>query len=202
MSYFEKIQIMAEVSPGIYRTIEGDEITRAVPTLDYEHHEIHEGDHFVYHDQVELGSNGTQDYLITVPDMYGLKFENSKKWAHLTFTVSGSAITEYQIYEDTDKTGTTAQTAINNNRNSTNTPLVTIKKGTSGGTTDGTKLPLGMKSGSAQGSSRTGMESSRSSEIILKNNTKYIIRITSGTAANLCNIQLSWYEHTNMVVND
>jgi len=31
-------------------------------------------------------------------------------------------------------------------------------------------------------------------EIVLKANTKYILRITSSTAANLINTLLSWYE--------
>lgn len=34
-------------------------------------------------------------------------------------------------------------------------------------------------------------------EIILKQNTKYILRVTSGTNGNLTNLYLSWYEHTN-----
>lgn len=73
---------------------------------------------------------------------------------------------------------------------------ITIHKGTSGGSTDGT-LIWQRKSGAAAQQSRSGMEASRSAEKILKQNTKYIIRITSGTNDNLTNIQLDWYEHTN-----
>lgn len=38
-----------------------------------------------------------------------------------------------------------------------------------------------------------------SNEVILKQNSKYLIRFTSGTADNLCNLLLEWYEHTNSV---
>jgi len=33
----------------------------------------------------------------------------------------------------------------------------------------------------------------------MKQNTKYLIRITSGTAGNLTNLALTWYEHTNKI---
>lgn len=106
------------------------------------------------------------------------------------------AITQVQIYEGSDKIGTTPQTVFNSDRNSATAATVTIHKGTSGGSTDGT-LIWQRKSGSATQQSRSGMEASRNAEKTLKQNTKYIIRITSGTADNLTNLQLEWYEHTN-----
>jgi hypothetical protein len=165
-----------------------DNTTHTLQIIDYEHHEIHAGSHFYYTDSVTLASAGTQDYLITTP--------NTTKWAHLIFLASGSAITQVQIYEGSDKNGTTPQTIFNSNRNSETAATVTIHKGTSGGSTDGT-LIWQRKSGAAAGASRSGMEASRSAEKILKQNTKYIIRITSGTNDNLTNIQLDWYEHIN-----
>jgi len=41
------------------------------------------------------------------------------------------------------------------------------------------------------------MEAGRNAEKVLKQGTKYLIRITSGTASNLTNVQLDWYEHVN-----
>jgi len=165
-----------------------DLITHTLQTIEYEHHEIHSGSHFFYTDSVELASGNTQDYMITTP--------NTTKWSHMTFQATGSAITQVQIFEGSDKTGTTSQTIFNNDRNSATTSTLTIHKGTSGGSTDGTQIYT-IKSGSSAGNSRSPAISERNSEIILKQNTKYIIRITSGTNANLTNLQLEWYEHTN-----
>jgi hypothetical protein len=168
------------------RNIEQDNITGALVFIDYEHHEIHDGDHFFYTDKVTLGSAGTQIYLLTTPD--------SDTFIHMTFTITGSAITQSDIYEGADRVGTTLQTAYNSDRNSSRLPLLLIHKDISGGTTDGVLLWT-MQDGSSQGSSRSGMSSQRDNEIILKQNTKYLLRVTSGTASNLTNLQIGWYSH-------
>ena len=166
-----------------------DKATNSIQTIDYAHHEIHAGSGFYYTDSVELNSAGTQDYMITTPD--------TTKWAHMIFMVTGSAITQVQIYEAGNRTGTAAQTIVNANRNSATTSVLTLHKGTSGGSTDGT-LIWQRKSGSSSAQSRTGLEAIHDAEIILKQNTKYILRITSGTNANLTNLMLEWYEHTDI----
>jgi hypothetical protein len=162
--------------------------THALQIIDYEHHEIHSGSHFFYTDSVEIDSAGTQVYLITTP--------NTTKWTHMKLNITGSAITQADIYEGADRTGTTLQTAFNNDRNSATTPTTTIHKDVSSGTTDGT-LIYRIKSGSSSAQSRSPLVAERNSEIILKQNTKYLVRITSGTNDNLTNLQLEWYEHTN-----
>ena len=165
-----------------------DATTHVMMGIDYEHHEIHDGSHFFYTGSDTLASAGTVVYLITTP--------NTTKWAHMVMQVTGSAITQVDVYEGADRTGTTAQTVWNSNRNSATTATTTVHKAVSAGTTDGT-LMWTRKSGSATQQSRTGLEASRGAEKILKQNTKYLIRITSGTNDNLTNIQLDWYEHTN-----
>lgn len=184
-----KALIYGATSDTTYQPFRIDPTTHTIQVLSYEHHELHEGNHFFYEDAVTLASAGVQDYLITTP--------NTTKYAHLTFRATGNAITEVDFFEATDKTGTTLQTVYNNNRNSSTTATTTIHKGTSGGTTDGTKIGF-MKSGSSTGtSSRTNAQAFRDNEIILKRNTKYILRITSGTNDNLTNVVLEWYEHTD-----
>ena len=172
-----------------YLPFKKDRSTGAATTIEYPHHEVHSGSHFMYTDAVELGSGAVQEYLITTP--------NTTKWAHMTFFLDGSAITQFELYEGTDKSGTTLQTVGNNNRNSATTATVTIHKGLAvGGTTDGALL-YKYKGGSSTAQSRGASESGNNGEIILKQNTKYILRVTSGTAANLTNVRLEWYEHTN-----
>lgn len=165
-----------------------DATTHTIQIIDYAHHEIHAGSHFFYTDSVELGSGATQVYLITTPD--------TAKWAHLTFSATGSAITTVDLYEGADRVGDAAQTVFNNNRNSATTATVVVHKGITGGTTDGTKIYT-IKSGASAGASRSPSVAQRENEIILDQNTKYLLRITSGTAANLTNLQLEWYEHTD-----
>lgn len=165
-----------------------DKATNTLQIIDYAHHEIHSGSHFMYTDAVELDSAETQDYLITTP--------NTTKWAHMLFDMDGSVITQWQLYESSDKNGTTLQTVGNNNRNSSTTATLIVHKGTSGGTTDGSVIHL-YKGGAASQQSMAASMARNDSEIILKQNTKYILRVTSGTDNNLTNIRLEWYEHTD-----
>ena len=175
---------------GTFVPIRADSSTDSIQSIDYAHHEVHSGSHFMYSDSVELDSAGVQDYLITTP--------NTTKWVHVIVHVDGSAITQFQVYEATDKSGTTLQTVYNNNRNSATLPTVTVHKATSGGTTDGVLLSQ-YKGGSATNQSKAGTSTGNNEEMILKQNTKYIIRITSGTNDNLTNLRLEWYEHQNIV---
>jgi hypothetical protein len=41
------------------------------------------------------------------------------------------------------------------------------------------------------------MEGGNTEEIILKKNTAYCLMLVSGTAANLTNVKLEWYEHSD-----
>lgn len=161
-----------------------DRLTKALITIDYPHHEIHEGDHFFYTDCLTLASGATQDYMVTVP--VGV-------YPHMSFEFEGSAITALDVYRYSDKTGTTLQTIFNNNFNSSNTTTMTIHKGTSGGTTDGTKVWCHNGGTSTGASSSSGIASKTDNEMILKDG-KYIFRLTSGTAGNLCNIKFGWYQ--------
>lgn len=168
-----------------------DPSTNSLKTIDYSHAELHAGDHYVCSDPNELDSAATQVFLLTTP--------NTTKWIHMSTIFDGTAITQIDIYEGADRTGTTALTCLNRNRNSIKTAGLTIHRGVSGGTTDGTLLPLSYKSGSATNQARSAATNRSENELILKQNTKYLIRITSGSADNLTNVIFDWYEHTNLV---
>jgi hypothetical protein len=162
-----------------------DFYSQAVPVIEESHDRIHYGEMFFYSDSVTLGAGVSQDYMITV----------GTKNAHFRYRADGILVTSFFIYEAGDRTGTTLQTVNNMNRQSATTSLTTIHKGTSGGTTDGTLIST-YSSGSAAVPSKQGSESSLDEEYVLKVSTKYILRITSGTAANLCNLRVNFYEHT------
>ena len=165
-----------------------DSMSRAIQFVDFAHSRVHDGSHFLYTDAVELASGGTQDYLLTVA--------NTTKWPHMVFSLDGSAITQFELYEGADRTGAVAQTLGSSNRNSTTMPGLTIHKGTAGGTTDGNRVHF-YKGGTSTNQSRSESTSgNHEEEIILKQNTKYILRVTSFINANLTNVMLSWYELT------
>lgn len=163
-----------------------DSTSGAAKIIAYEHAQIHSGVSFLYYDSVTLGSAVSQDYLITTP---------ADKYCHFIFNADGTAVTSMSLYESADRTGTTPQTAYNSNRVSATAATITVAKGTSGGTTDGTRI-VTYAGGTASNQSKSGADFGFSGELILKLSTKYIIRITSGTAGNLCNLNLHWYENS------
>lgn len=176
-------------SDGTFQPLRLDKATNTLQVLDYSHHEIHAGSHYFVTDYQTIGSASSVDWLITTPD--------TTSWAHLTFEVQGSAVTTTVLYEGTDRTGSTGLSEINNDRNSVNVAAVTVHRGVAGGTTDGTAI-WQQSGGSATAQFRGGTTTGEASEIILKQNTKYILRVTSGTAGNICSVKIRWYEHTNL----
>lgn len=163
-----------------------DQLTKSLITVDFSHHEIHAGKSFWYDDVVTLGSAATQDYIITVA--------NTTVFHHFGYEIEGSLGITLELFEGTDRNGTTLQTSYNRNRNSSNTPTLTIHKDQTGGSTDGTRI-LWHKSGTSISGGKVSGTSKDSTERILKNNTKYLMRITSAGASNDVAVRLNWYEH-------
>jgi hypothetical protein len=173
-----------------------DTTTGALIGIDYVHHEIHDGDSYMYHDVIaSLGDTVVQDYWFVTP--------NTTKWAHIGHSVESTGPLTIEIFEGADRTNAkTKQTVYNRNRNSTNENTTFIYKndatGTgSGGTTDGTKI-VWWKGGIANNKVQNGTNVGTSNEKILKQNRNYIFRITSHMAANLISVSFDFYEHTNL----
>jgi hypothetical protein len=165
-----------------------DSATHTMQSIDYAHHEIHAGSHFMYSDSVELDTGILQDYLIVTPD--------TTAWAHMLLDLDASATAKFDLYEDSTHTSTDAQTVFNNNRNSTDTAGVTIYKATTTDAADGSLL-MTFKGGSATNQSKSPTSARNDTEIILKQDSTYMVRLTSFADNNLCNLRLEWYEHTN-----
>jgi hypothetical protein len=178
---------------GSWDDISIDKNTGAQNFIDYDHHELHDGNHYTYTEIASLGDAGELEILITTP--------NTEKWAHMVFEVVGALHTTIEAFETCTHVAGTAKTPYNNNRNSTNTPGVTLAA--NGGTgADGTLIftsQFGIDAGGGANRIRSGGTARGDSEWILKQNTKYLLTITSLTAANQIAVRLSWYEHTNRV---
>ena len=167
-----------------------DRATETLQTIDYEHHEIHAGSHFYICGFETLADNASLDFALTTPD--------TTKWAHMTYDVSGTSQTEFYIYEASSVTGGTATTPLNNDRNSVKTSDLTIVKNPSV-TTLGTMIYSTSRGFAGATPSKADAEGivTRSREIILKQNTTYIFRVTSRDGDNIINYCGEWYEHTN-----
>jgi hypothetical protein len=166
-----------------------DITTGAKKTIEYAHKAVHNGDHFYIAESNALDAAGTRDLILTVAA--------TTKWPHLIFAVDGVFVTRVDLFETTTHNVAAAVAAINNNRNSATAAGMTVNVSAGGGV-DGTSIytwTSGVSTGT--GSSRVVQSgaSRGDQEIVLKQNTKYLLRVTSSTAANLTNTLLSWYEN-------
>lgn len=181
--------IHAQREDGTLGAVWIDDMSHGMIQINHEHHEIHAGDAFRYSDPTTLASGVSQDYLLTVA--------NTTKWPHFTFSVDGTAVTTVEVFRATDKIGTTLQSVNNANENSATLAGMTMHKGVSGGTTDGVSI-FKHSSGTATGSSKSEGVGLYATERVLRQNTKYLVRITSGTNGNMINFHAEWYEHTSI----
>lgn len=166
-----------------------DSVTEALMTITYPHHEIHDGSRYFYAELITLGNSGTREILITTTD--------TAKHGHFTMEISANKETVVRLFEDSDSTGGTALTPRNRNRNYPDAATISLAH-TPTVTTDGTLLIIeqfGEATGPAT-SKAGGTTSGGRLELVLKQNTKYLLRITSASDTNDINIILDWYEHT------
>ena len=166
--------------------VEVDNSTHSIQIIDYEHHEIHSGSSYTADRQVNLANGASMDILLITP--------NTTKWAHLIYEIEAQAEMQFYIYEAPTATAGTAMTIINRNRNVTNPATVTLSHTPTGITTGTTIIRKHhMGAGKAFGG---GARSAH--EFVLKQNTKYLIRMTNLTVTtNWATIVLNWYEHTD-----
>jgi hypothetical protein len=182
----ERAAMLGKTGDKTYQTPRLDTVTHTLQTIDYAHHEIHGGSTFHVNDVIAMTNAQVVDYLITTP--------NTARWAHLGYEIdpldSGIAL---GIFEGADRVGTTALIAYNRDRNSATTATTTMHRGHSAGTTDGVQIVT-----RRTGTKTIGASTGDSTERIMKQNTKYIFRVTNLSAqTNNVSLRWFWYEHTN-----
>ena len=165
-----------------------DPLNSAISTMDVEHYEIHEGDHFLCSSVQSVTGNATIDYVLSI----------GSKPAHLVFSIIGNdAGINGATYEGvTSNNDGTLVTPINNNRLSSNTSTLTNRVNPTNINITGATLLRSFRSGTGgTPSQRKSGSVERSREVILKTNTKYLIRTTNlSSATNNVSIDISWYE--------
>jgi len=189
------IQTLGATGGDTYQVPIVDSTTHAFATIDVVHHEIHEGSHYYVEGFTTLaedlgGGEGTLYVKLVTPD--------NTKWAHLTWQIISSGILETNFYEGASggMAGGANITALNNNRNSTNTSGLVITFDVSVATNKGLKVSS-KKVGGTGFKTVSGGVVDRTDELILKQNTIYFREFISGSADNVISFRASWYEHTN-----
>lgn len=176
------------------RTAALDDATDAIIAIDYAHHEVHGGSHFVYSEtDPDLDAAAVIEVRIVTP--------NTTKWAHLVPYISGALHTKLEIFETCTHTAGAGLTAYNSNRNSVTTPTLTLNR-SADDNADGTLIfstEFGIDTGGGANRVTGGGSSRGDAEWILKQNTVYLVRVTSLTADNVVSLALEWYEHTDKV---
>jgi len=162
-----------------------DPATHALETIDYNHHEIHDGSHYFVCGYQSFANAEVVDFTVVTP--------NTTKWLHMLFEIMGEGAVSIEIWEDAVvNVAGTPTVPNNNNRNSANTSDAVVRVGDTF-TSEGTMIFSNI-SGANKQSGIIG----RANEIMLKQNSAYIFRITNETAlANVISYCGEWYEHTN-----
>ena len=167
-----------------------DPATEALMCIDYAHHEIHVGSHF---------KTGKHTTLINTGEVIELLFltPNTLKWAHWQLTAQTTGACTIELFEDTVTSDNGIVNPIwNRNRNSIKAPTVQVFH-TPVITSDGTKFSEKWV-GSSGFKENVGGEQRGDSEFVLKQNTKYLVRITAEADGLKAAIGGDWYEHTQL----
>ena len=186
----QPVLIWGNINDSVARGVRVDSSAHAIVSIEYDHHEVHEGSSFVVTDVQNVDSTSMQ-WMITTP--------NTTKYAHMIFDIHGTGELQAVLTEGADRTGTNALTVINRRRVGTPTAAtVTVHRVVSGGATDGATTIFSLRAGATGGGNKTVSTGGHRgmNEYILKPDTKYIVTIT--TYANIyVSFHIVWYEHTD-----
>lgn len=152
--------------------------------VEYNHHQNHEGEAYQYTYPLTAIGNGVTVYFRLVVPTYAVTI----RAPHLWFEVDVLAQTTISLYESPNVTGGNLQTTYCRNRNSANTPGMTVYLAPTVNST-GTLL-----SQHTVGDATAGTAMAVFDEWILKSNTTYLIGVLAGSTGDSFGLRLKWYE--------
>jgi len=161
---------------------------RALKVLDYPHHKVHAGEHYVVTTSATKNAAQKLDLLLTTP---------ATKQMHYVAEYAGSGQITAALYENPTVllTSFVGLSENNNNRNSANVASMTAGTISSTDVTAaGTQLLIQVMGGGLLG--RTGGDVVTRAEFILKQNEQYLVELESGAAGNLITYAAYWYEES------
>lgn len=163
--------------------------------MDYGHHQIHEGEKWHWDILISnLASGSSYDIVFTVPNIT-ITSNAVTQCPHLEYDINANDLCSFFLYEGptvTAATGT-ARTPINFERNGTYTPLLTILDAPTV-TATGTQIDAEYFLAAATNQNKPTSRGGSPAEFVLKNNTKYLFRATSGATGCDIHIDFVWYE--------
>jgi hypothetical protein len=168
----------------------------------YDHHQIHEGEAWHFDNYVlNLASGSSYDIVFTVPNitLTGALTSYVLACPHLRYEVETNDLATVTLYEGPTVTAATGSAGawINFERNGTYTAKTTILLApTITGT--GTAIDNDYFTQAAGGVKTGGGVGGQTEEFVLKNNTKYLYRVTSGN--NGCDIHSSFFMYEDLGV--
>lgn len=186
---FSQSEPLSAYAGGVKRYLRGDANTRSLLTVDYAHHEMHEGSFFRAFYQVDAATGDSVMVVVTTPD--------TVIHAHMRAVFSFEGQGNIKILENpTEVNDGTSITPLNANRNSSSTSIMTVvHTPTDYDYTGATVLEnrvLGSKTSE-------GGDANFEHEWILKANETYVFMIVNESAQDSeCNIILNWYEHASL----
>ena len=171
----------------------GDVISNIPVFIDYEHHQIHEGETFrwsVY--TSSLAQNASKDIRFVVPDISIPDGVNpAEKCPHFRFEVVTSDAAQVFFYETpTITVAGTSRSTISLERNGTYSSKLQVWEDPTA-TTTGTLIWQGLLT---VAKNNAGGLSSAVNEFVLKNNSEYLFRVTSAASSNKVLERFEWYE--------
>ena len=137
------------------------------------------GKAFSFSESAALGAAGTKEYIFTTP---------ATGTMHLEVSACALLLLTLDVYEATARAGTNLKTTLNRRRLVATAATATVHEGVGAGA-DGT-LIFSEFSGTAALAGQC-IETGR---WICARSTKYLIRLTSGAAANQETVKIRWYE--------
>lgn len=186
-----------------------DAATRALNTIEYEHHEVHAGSSFTCYYTQTVSDTGDKSIISFLT-------ASGTKYLHITASASATAVANACIIEAPTITDNTGATLTVSNRRRIGTPTASsvldtsqnpdlagsatyFTEATQGNVTSGTilaQIPIG-SSGAGPIKAVGGLARSQQ-EWILKPATLYAFVVESlSDADNIHWIELDWYEHTD-----
>lgn len=193
MSYWKLLTARWGYGEGETGQLVIDAATSALRIITDRHSAIHLGYHFEILDVFDLSNGEVRDFRVTQPD--------TTRWGHATFGIGCESQTEVLIYEGAAITTTGAPGRIvNNNRNSTIDPLVGIdfidNSSVANADADTDISGAAIIGNYMVGTGKDGGVIKRESELVLKQNTIYNVRVIAVTGGYI-NYGFQWYELDN-----
>lgn len=163
-----------------------DYVVNKLVAVDSVHYEVHEGKMYTAEYSASIANGNSVELLITV----------GEDEAHTSFGIAAGGQVTIYLFEGTAKTAGTAITARNLNRTKSDAHTKVTVTHTPAGAGDGTAIINGrLLPGGASQTTRIGGSARANSEMILRPNTKYLLRVTNTSGSGIdINPTLEYYE--------